>query len=156
MKCHEIKENLIFFVEGSLNPEKTNQVQKHLEECNECQAYYLYIKSLLTIIEKEKIKDHNPYFSMKVMERLKNHSGSKEVFKAFHVVSILKPVFAVLLIGIAIFTGILLGDIYTQKRDTLNIDDSRASQLQAIADEFYLYDLGVENIETILITENKK
>jgi anti-sigma factor RsiW len=155
MRCEEIKEILIFFVEGSLIPDKTNQVQKHLEVCHECRASYLKLKAVLSVIEKEKIHDVNPYFSMKVMERLKNKSGSHEVSANFHFIRILKPVLAVLLIGAAIYTGILLGGSYSQKYETNSMENSRNTQIQAVADEFYLNDLGIENIETILITYNK-
>jgi len=154
MRCEEIKEILIFFVEGSLNPDKTNQVQKHLEKCQECKSSHLKLKSVLSIIETEIIKESNPYFSMKLIERLKNSSETNEVFSAFRIIGILKPVVAILLIGIAIYTGILIGGSYSHKYDTTVIDDSRGIQLQAVADEFYLNDIGMENIETLLIIEN--
>ena len=155
MRCKEIKENLIFFIEGSLNHDRAMQIQKHLEECQECKSSYLKLKSVLSIIETEKIKESNPYFSMKVLERLKYSSETSKVFSAFKIIRILKPVVAIFLIGIAIYTGILMGGSFSHKYDTIVIDDSRGIQLQAVADEFYLNDLGIENIETILITYNK-
>lgn len=155
MKCKEIRDNLIFLADGTLSPDKGNQVQKHLEVCDECRASYLKLKGVLSVIEKEKIHDVNPYFSMKVMERLKNKSDSHEVSANFHFIRILKPVLAVLLIGAAIYTGILLGGSYSQKYETNSMENSRITQIQAVADEFYLNDLGIENIETILITYNK-
>jgi predicted anti-sigma-YlaC factor YlaD len=154
MRCEEIKENMIFYIEGSLNTDRAMLVKEHLEECHECQNFFLKVTSVLSVIENEKIKDSNPYFSMKVMERLKNQSSSNEIFKAFHFFRIMKPVMAIILIGVAIYTGILLGGNYSKKNDITVMGDSRGIQLQSIADEFYLNDLGMENIETLLITEN--
>ena len=154
MKCIEFKENLLLFIEGSLNPDLAVQIQKHLEKCNECQAFSLKLKSVLSVIEMEKIKESNPYFSMRVMERLKNKSSSNEIFKAFHFFRIMKPVLAILIMGVAIYTGILLGGSYSKNYETTVMGDSRGIHLQSIADEFYLNDLGMENIETLLITEN--
>lgn len=154
MNCKEIKEILIFFIEGSLNPDIAVQIQKHLEKCNECKAFSLKLKSVLSLIEMEKIKETNPYFLMKVMERLKNKSRSNDIFKTFHLFRIMKPVLAIMLIGVAIYTGILLGGSYSNKYESTVMLNSRGIQLQSIADEFYLNDLGMENIETLLLTDN--
>lgn len=154
MRCEEIKEILIFFVEGSPNHERAMLVKEHLEVCLECQYSFQKIATILSVIENEKIKDPNPYFSMKVLERLKYSSETSKVFSAFKIIRILKPVVAIFLIGIAIYTGILMGGSFSHKYDTTVIDDSRGIQLQAVADEFYLNDIGMENIETLLIIEN--
>lgn len=156
MNCKEIKENLIFYVEGSMNPDKSSQVEKHLEGCDECRSSYLFLKDTLLVIEKEKIRDKNPYFSMKVMERLKRQSGSKQISGVFSFNRIYKPSLAFLLTGLAIYAGILLGGSYNNKYEIISREDSRANQIQTVADEFYLNDLGIENIETILITDNNK
>jgi predicted anti-sigma-YlaC factor YlaD len=154
IRCEEIKGILIFFVEGSLNHERAMLVKEHLEVCLECQYSFQKIATILSVIENEKMKDSNPYFSMKVMERIKNKSSSNEIFKAFHFFRIMKPALAIALIGVAIYTGILLGGNYSKKYETTVMGDSRGTQLQAIADEFYLNDIGIENIETLLIIEN--
>jgi len=154
--CNEIKENLIFYVEGSLNPDKSSQVQKHLDGCDECQSFILFLKDTLSVIEKEKSRDTNPYFSMKVMERLKIHSGSMQISGYLSFGRMYKPSLAILLAGLAIYAGIFLGGSYTKKFEISSFDHSRTNQLQTVADEFYLNDLGIENIETILITDNNK
>lgn len=152
--CKQAKENLLFFIEGSLKPGISIQVHKHLEECNECQSSYLNLKSAFSIIEQEKIKESHPYFSIKVLERLRRSPETDETSKAFHIRRILQPALAFLLIGAAIYTGILLGGHYSQKDNTASINDSGEIQLQTLADEYYLNDLEVESIETILITNN--
>jgi hypothetical protein len=156
MNCKEINEILIFFVEGSLHPAKISQVQKHLDGCDGCRSSYLYLKRVFSVIEKEKIRNTNPYFSMKVMDRLKNRSGSKQISGYFNFGKIYKPSMAFLLTGLAIYAGILLGGRYAQKNEITSFGESRTKQLQTIADEYYLNDLGIENIETIMITDNNK
>lgn len=156
MNCNEIKENLIFYVEGSLNPVNSSQVQKHLDGCEKCQSFFLFLKYTLSVIDKEKRRDTNPYFSMKVMERLKSQSAAKQISGYFSFARMYKPSMAFFLMGLAIFTGIFLGGSYNKKFEITSFDDSRTNQLQTVADEFYLNDLGIENIETILITKNNK
>lgn len=156
MNCNEIKEKLIFYVERSLDPENSTQVEKHLEYCHDCQSSFLYLKNALSVIEKEKTREINPYFSMKVMDRLKRQSGSKQISGIFSFNRIYKPSLAFLLTGLAIYAGILLGGSYNNKYEITSREDSRANQIQTVADEFYLNDLGIENIETILITDNNK
>ena len=154
MNCNEIKENLIFHVEGSLNPDRSSQFQKHLDDCDECQSFFLFLKDTLSVIEKEKSRDTNPYFSMKVMERLKIQSTTKQISWNISFCGMYKPSLAFLLMGLAIYAGIFLGGRYNKKFETTSFEDSRTNQLQTVADEFYLNDLGIENIETILITDN--
>ena len=155
MKCNEIKDNLIFFVEGSLEQGMDLQVQSHLKECSNCDAYFQKMKSVLAIIENEKIKETNPYFAMKVMERIKSNTRNEMNTTPLQLVRVLKPVLAVFLVAIAIYTGITLGGSYTQN-NKVSIDDSRANELQVLADDFYLNEFEMENIETILLTENNK
>jgi predicted anti-sigma-YlaC factor YlaD len=155
MNCNEIKENLIFLAEGNLEPESEFQVRSHLKDCIECDAYYQKMKSVLAIIEKEKIKESNPYFSKKLMERMKSHTKNETDPIPFHLIKALKPVIAVCLVAMAIYTGIFLGRSYSQKND-ISFNDSRANELQVLADDFYLNDFEMENIETILLTENNK
>jgi hypothetical protein len=156
MNCKETKENLIFYVDGSLNPAESSQFQKHLEGCDECRSSYLFLKNTLRVIEKEKTRDTNPYFSMKVMERLKIQSGPKQISGYFSFDRIYKPSLAFLLTGLAIYAGILLGGSFSQKFERNSSMDSRTEQFQTVADAYFLNDLEIENIETILITDNNK
>lgn len=156
MNCKEINENLIFYVEGSLNPVNSSQVQKHLEGCDECRSSFLFLKDTLSVIEKEKRRDTNPYFSMKVMERLKIQSAPKQISGYFSFSSMYKPSLALLLTVLAIYAGIILGGSYNKKFEITSFDDSRTYQLQTVADDYFLNDLAIENIETILITDNNK
>jgi hypothetical protein len=156
MNCKEIKENFIFYVEGSLNPAKSSQFQKHLEGCGECRSSYLFIKETLWVIEKEKTRDTNPYFSMKVVERLKIQSGPKQITWYFSFGKVYKPSLVFLLTGLAIYAGILIGGSFSQKFERNSSMDSRTEQFQTVADAYFLNDLEIENIETILITDNNK
>ena len=106
MNCNEIKEKLIFHAEGSLNHDKSSQVQKHLDGCDECQSFFLFLKDTLSVIEKEKRRDTNPYFSMKVMERLKSQSSPKQISGYFSFSSMYKPSLALLLTGLAIYAAV--------------------------------------------------
>jgi hypothetical protein len=155
MECNQIKEKLIFLAEGSLNPDQEMHVHNHLKRCNDCQTFYHHVRSVLSVIEKEKIKEHNSYFSMKVMNKLKGAAKPGITPGLFSFPSIAKPLFASLLIGSAIYTGIILGRNFSIKSN-YSSDNLRTSELQSVADEFYLNDFEIENIETILITQNNQ
>jgi len=150
--CREVRKKLIFLAEGSLGKNMEDRLLHHLETCSECTMHYQRMKSLFQELVKEKIKDSNPYFSMKVMDRLKN-TTERSVTSRPSLIGVLKPVMVILMIAIAITAGILLGGSYSQK-NRIVLNDYRSSELQAITDDYYLDDLEMENIERILITEN--
>ncbi len=154
IKCNEVRKKLIFLAEGRLEKEQEVMLQHHLETCIECTTHYQKIKTALSELDKEKIREFNPYFSMKVMERLKNKAEPERALIPYFT-GILKPVMVVLLLAVAIFTGIILGGRYSQLNKTA-VNGYRATELQAITDDYYLDDLSMENIESILITDNSK
>lgn len=155
MECTKIRNNLIFLASAELEPDEQAQMFAHLEKCHDCQLIYQKFQSAFSIIEKEKSRKSNPYFSIRLVERLENKSKATNRFTPYPAKQLLQPIFAILLIGIAIYTGILIGGSYSPKNN-LTYDNSRSGELQVFADEFYLNDMGIENIESILVNEKNK
>lgn len=147
MKCSEVEQNLIFLAEGSLRPGLAESLLDHIAACSTCKQKLGAVESALTVIEREKIRNFDPYFSSRIMERIKKTSGYNKTFRPSIFFGVIQPALALMIIGVAIYTGILLGEkVYPASQPQEN-------EWQVIADDFYLYDLGMENIESAFITQ---
>jgi hypothetical protein len=148
MNCIEVEQNLIFLAEGSLRPGLAETLLDHIAACNACKQKLEAIQYALTLIGREKIRNFDPYFSSRIMERIKKASGYHKIFRPSIFFGVIQPALALMVIGAAIYTGILLGEkVYPAFQPHEN-------EWQVIADDFYLNDLGMENIESAFITQN--
>jgi predicted anti-sigma-YlaC factor YlaD len=144
MKCDKLHKDLIFFAEGSLTPERKNEINSHLSECDTCRKFVNELIYSLEIIDKEKRIETNPFLYTKVINKINNYEQSAKTFKVF-ALKILRPVFVILLILFGIFSGIKLGNSYSSRYT------DEDSELQIIT--YYLNDLQHESVETILLSE---
>jgi len=144
MKCNKLHMDLIFFVESSLTPERKNEINYHLSECDTCRKFVNELIYSLEIIEKEKRIETNPFLYSRIHNKINNYEKSTNTFLVF-ALKILRPVFVILLLLSGIFSGIKLGSSYSSKY----ADED--SELQIIT--YYLNDLQHEPVETILLSE---
>jgi hypothetical protein len=144
MKCNKLYKDLIFFVEGSLSPERKKEINYHLSDCDTCRKFVNELTYSLEIIDKEKKIETNPFLYSRILYKINNFEESAHTFRVF-ALKTLRPVFVILLILFGIFSGIKLGNSYSSKY--INED----SELQIIT--YYLNDLQHESVETILLSE---
>ncbi len=77
MKCHEIEQSLVLYVDGLLSPDEKQMVEQHLNECATCREL---LHTLLA--DDEALKDYisskcaPPDFNQRVMAALLNESFS--------------------------------------------------------------------------------
>ena len=147
MKCKILHKDLIFFVEGTLSPERKNEVSKHLSGCKICRNFISELEYSFEIIEKEKKIEPNPFLYSRIQNKINDYERNTGTIKVT-AAKILRPVFIILLVLSGIFSGIKLGNSYSSK---YSIDDS---ELQIIT--YYLNDLQHESVETTLLSEESE
>ena len=147
MKCKNLHKDLIFFVEGTLTPERKNEISKHLSECEICRKFVNELAYSFEIIEKEKKIESNPFLYSKIHNTINDYEQNTGTIKVT-AARILRPVFIILLILSGIFSGIKLGNSYSSKHSN---DDS---ELKIIT--YYLNDLQHESVETMLLSEESE
>jgi hypothetical protein len=70
MKKKCVSKDLIFYINNELSVEKRTNVEKHIQECNECRNFLSVLQDSLQIIEKEKIQEVSPFFFTRLSAKL--------------------------------------------------------------------------------------
>lgn len=132
---------MIFYIEGSLDNEKSKSVEEHLRLCSSCAAFADMLRGSLGVIEQEKKVDEDNDFAGKVIALM--HSEKKSV--SIPLFSILRYAAAAAVIILGVFTGINIAKVVSGSADfsTLEISD----------EEYYLYDMYQEPIESFFLVK---
>ena len=146
MNCKEVNKNLIFFIEGELQPEKETELQEHLKDCLDCNALFMNLKETMAIITTEKETRPNPFLYTRIQEEISNLEEPRKVFVLKpNFINILQPVTLSFLLLTGVIFGISLGNSFQYQ--------TPGQSMVYQSDEFYLNDLQQETIETFLLTE---
>ncbi len=70
MKCAEIHNDLIFFLDDELTPERKALVSHHLKDCSECAAFLKELEASLLVIHQEKNAEINPFLVTRIEAKL--------------------------------------------------------------------------------------
>ncbi len=155
MKCTEVENNLIFFIEGNLPEDKMTDIQNHLDNCNNCNSLHQKIKKELLFIEHDKITENNPFFYQRLAEQLQKEENSKT-----SVISLKTKQFYIQVaayaagIIIAILLGIGLGADFNNSNDLVLENTEELTEYQMFADSYNLNQPDEYTYE-LEIAENK-
>lgn len=108
MKCKRCHNDLIFYLEGQLDPPRAAQVEKHLEECPSCRDFAALLRETLSVVAAERNPETSPFFYTRVKARLSHSSGvaDRPLWARW-----LQPAFFTLLLLLGIFSGIKIGQL---------------------------------------------
>jgi predicted anti-sigma-YlaC factor YlaD len=141
MNCLNTRNCLIEYIEGRLDVLRQHEIEIHFEECPECREFAHKLGEVFQFFENEKETEFDPFMYTRIQSLIektrRNHSAV-----AMH--RMLQPIFVALLVLMIAFTGITLGKSYSYKNTLAN---DYKTEL------YYLSDIHVENIESLLLTK---
>jgi len=70
--CDEIKKDLMAYFDGELSPEKIHKVEKHLNDCEECQKEFHQFKDIKNLIHTNPVPEHNQEYWDNLKRRIVN------------------------------------------------------------------------------------
>lgn len=152
MNCTEIKEKLIFLINGDLRAVDERKVIDHINDCGRCSLLFEKMKSTLEVLDNEKIREQNPNFVNRVLQRIEEQESAQEYSTSFPALRIMRPAAFSVLSAAAIFAGIILGGKFSVQ--LTYPENQRELELEAFAAEYFPDELQEENIESILYTQN--
>lgn len=139
MNCSEVHNDLIFFIEGSLDEKRSTEIKEHLSTCKKCSDFADYLRESLDIINEEKQVAGDSGFAERIISILDTGGKDKKTYS----LRILKYAAAAAVIMLGVFTGINLGKVASG----YNHNDGSAQ-----SDElYYLNDLYQEPIESFFL-----
>jgi hypothetical protein len=142
MNCKVCHGKLIPYLEGTLPDTLKEGMETHLRECPDCAGFARYLEESLRVISLEKEAEPRPF----LFTRIKAKMGAAVASPVRSSWSIrLQPALFSLLLVVAIFSGILMGNYFSKPRSADFISDNI---------EVYVNEMGSEILEMSLMDYN--
>lgn len=107
MNCNEIRTYFNGRFEKNMDENKQVAFEKHLQLCKSCKSEYAFFVQGLNLIEFQKQSNLSNERSNQIIDVLLKHKKSRVI----NISPVLQKVAAILIIGLAIFTGIATANI---------------------------------------------
>ncbi len=144
MKCQQIQNRLLFFIEGSLSEKETADVSSHIQSCSECKSIYIELKATLGVIETEKKPEVNPFLFTRIQQQIENKQSIEK--RKVNIARILQPFVIAVFLLFGILAGFLMGTEFYYPQDD-SISESNNNEA------YYINDFQQERIETFLLSD---
>jgi len=106
MECKNVNKKLIFYIDDKLPLDETLEIQKHLNECEQCNAKYEFLKQILSQIEADRDIRPNDFIATRILAKL------PATEKKYKLKKVLSPVLIAIFMFFAIILGKLTADFY--------------------------------------------
>jgi hypothetical protein len=123
---------MLGFIEGSLPENELQSFREHLEECADCKAFSVYLRSHLQIIDSEKLLEPAPFLYTRIQGRM-GSALKPEMGKTW--IPGLQPVLFSFLLLAAIISGLKLGQVLSGSPENNYITESLAPLVNEIESE---------------------
>lgn len=139
MECSKIHNDLIFFIEGSLDERRSAEIEQHLASCKECSAFADMLRASLGVIEEERNIPVDQGFADRIIAKV----DSRERKQKTRTLSILRYVAAAAVIIFGVFTGMNIARLASAYQDEVPA---------GIGEEaYYINDMYQEPIESFFL-----
>jgi len=108
--CRRIADMAWDYHENEVGLQLKNEIEDHLQNCEECQKVYQQTEAVHREIDKQKNMLAPPFISTGIINQLKNNTRRSLSFSY-----LLKPAFAALILVLMIITGVYTGSIVAGK-----------------------------------------
>ena len=147
MNCEQINNKLIFFIEKSLPDAEMQEINSHIDNCNDCKKLTIQLESSLNVIEEEKKVVVNPFIHTGILQKIKNRREQPSFANIFMLKRAMQPVFYSMILVVGIGLGITFGN--------MAIDNANKNLANNDFDEIFFNDLDQEPIEAFLLNYNE-
>jgi predicted anti-sigma-YlaC factor YlaD len=155
MKCKKIKNNLLLYIDNKLSDSKTNEIETHLKQCEQCNAEFQKVKSIYKHLGEKAIITENPFFYTRLHQRMENNLVKSQSVKK-QILAIVQPITYVFLLGVGIYIGVLIGSGGMLNNNISASETQNPEYMQEYSSSLYIDDMKLETIETTFITESKE
>ena len=87
MKCKKVNKLLVRYLEGDLNEQNKSSIEKHLQECKQCEGELILLKQILETAKSEEAPspsaDYWASYSARLWQKIENANPSGERGKTF-------------------------------------------------------------------------
>jgi len=140
MNCNYIEENIIAYIENTLDERSVKAFDEHVKSCNNCKMLLRQVRQTYSVIDLEK-KQAVPENSF---ENIMQEINKAEFETKYKIIEFVRPV----LIAASIACGVVLG---YNSYHTYTLDNS--GYLISQDDSYYINDMAQASIEFNLLDE---
>jgi HEAT repeats/Putative zinc-finger len=117
MKCEDMEPLMIDYLDMNLAPDKTGEIERHLETCEKCLDDLRDLKEILQLISKEEMKKPDDsmrinFYHMLHSEIKRNETGSKAAVKESHVPWYGRSIYRIAAGFALLIAGTLIGVVF--------------------------------------------
>jgi predicted anti-sigma-YlaC factor YlaD len=141
MKCKDVQQRLIFYLEKSLRENEMIEISGHLKTCSSCREILAVISESYDIMASQKELSPSSFLYTRIQSKLHTEVAVNSVTTKY--IKVFQPIMVSFIILISVYCGIKLGDIY---KKTVNTE-------LAGTEMYYWDDMGQEQIENTLLLE---
>jgi anti-sigma factor RsiW len=141
MNCQYIRNDLTDYLEGGLNPERRQEVSRHLETCSDCRDFSVVLKGMLAYIEQEKAVTFDPFMFTRIKPILHQPAAQR---RSLFLAGMLRPALLAIILLLMVFTGVWIGRVFSYKS---YVNRDYKTEL------YYLSNIHETNYETALLND---
>jgi len=141
MKCLHIRNDLMDYLEGGLNPTRQQEVSRHLETCSDCRGFSYRLKGMFEFIEQEKVVEYDPYMFTRIQATMDKPAVQRQ---PLFLAGMLRPALLAIVLLLMVYTGIRIGRVFSYKS---YVNQDYKTEL------YYLSDIHETNYETALLND---
>lgn len=151
MKCSEIKDKLIAYMQNDLPEAEMKAFEEHLSQCSDCMYIYNMVQDQWQVIEEEKQLEPDPFYLTRIEQAIDNINKKSSDHSYTLVFRTVRSVAAVLILLISIATGIFIGSQFNDKATA-----TYESEYEYYSDLMYLNSYEDEPIENFLLNREEE
>jgi len=122
MNCQLCQKEFDAYLDGKLSASTRIQVESHLKTCESCYQSYLGAKVAYKVIAEERKLESNPFLSTRVMAGIEAMGPNHESYRRVPIYEkAIKPVLITISLAIALFIGVVIGNIYKPAAQTKGV-----------------------------------
>jgi len=147
--CKLIEKKLIFYIDNELNVNESALVKAHLEKCPSCQCLLNQLGECLNLIEEDKLKETNPFFQARLMEKIKSQDKKLPVWSWIPKKQLAFQFTIYILLGFfALLAGIYLGSGNTVVDESSLIEQIDTTDYELFANSYnYNFNQNIYQVE---------
>ncbi|MCF8303491.1 MAG: zf-HC2 domain-containing protein [Bacteroidales bacterium] len=142
MKCREVHNKIYFFIDNDLAEEEASHIREHIGQCDSCRHLYEEMMATVSVIEREKQVEINPFFYTRLQQHIQNNEPVY-VRKPSLIRSLQWIPAALVIIGLVI--GIILGNAYYKSWTYADTSD-RSENIQSLKETYFIGEQETESL----------
>jgi len=142
MDCSFINSNLFAILENTLSPGEQLEIDLHCKSCQECTRVISGFNETMSLIDKDKSKEINPFASTRILQRIESVWSLQSEKKQRVFLHVLQPAVLTFSLFLAILIGFSLGK---KGMSSITEKSSPEQELQSIRSELFISDVTDED-----------